>query len=382
LTTRQIGALGTTQLVALTTDQIGALKTSQLSSFNTQAVSALSTAQIGALKTSQIGAFTSTQIGALSTEAITALAPTQLGAMTTAGLRGMTSEQACALTTTQLAGLTAKQLAAIPTRTPLILDLNGDGVQTLALGSGAAFDLAASGHSARVGWVSADDGLLVRDLNSDGRITDGTELFGDATRLTDGSRAADGYQALADLDSNHDGKINAADTSFSSLQVWIDANSDGMTQTGELKSLGEFGIASLDLAAQRVDIDNNGNRVGLTSSYAMSDGGVRQMADVWLRTTDASLAANVGSLTQALSAYAEATAVTPAVTGSLNLPTGGTSSTMAAPGSMAAALARFAGGNTLAGPQTPAAASGAGDSDSLLKPRGAAGEGILGSSGS
>ena len=44
------------------------------------------------------------------------------------------------------------------------------------------------------------------DRNSDGVINSGLELFGDQTVLTNGSRATDGFQALQELDSSHDGE--------------------------------------------------------------------------------------------------------------------------------------------------------------------------------
>ncbi len=81
------------------------------------------------------------------------------------------------------------------------------------------FDLVGTGLASKVGWVSPTDGLLVRDVNHDGKINNGTELFGSGTLLGNGLRAGNGYSALADLDSNHDGKITAADAHFSELKV-------------------------------------------------------------------------------------------------------------------------------------------------------------------
>ncbi|MFI3121810.1 MAG: hypothetical protein QX203_17715, partial [Methylococcaceae bacterium] len=92
---------------------------------------------------------------------------------------------------------------------PLILDLNGDGVQTTnVLDNGVNFDLNATGQKISSGWVSKEDGLLAIDLNGDGNIDSGAELFGTASQLADGSKAQDGFQALAALDGNRDGKID------------------------------------------------------------------------------------------------------------------------------------------------------------------------------
>ena len=67
---------------------------------------------------------------------------------------------------------------------------DGDGVQTLGLEAGVQFDVRTSGLPMQTGWVSAQDGLLVMDRNADGSINDGSELFGSATTLADGSKAA------------------------------------------------------------------------------------------------------------------------------------------------------------------------------------------------
>lgn len=85
--------------------------------------------------------------------------------------------------------------ATAPARVdPLILDLDGDGIETTAVNRyGAHFDLDANGFAESVGWVSSDDGILVRDLNGDGVINDGAELFGDHTLLKNGETAASAW---------------------------------------------------------------------------------------------------------------------------------------------------------------------------------------------
>jgi hypothetical protein len=162
-----------------------------------------------------------------------------------------------------------------------MLDLNGDGIQTLAAANGVSFDLTGLGQSEQVAWASAQDGLLVRDINADGAINDGTELFGAATALSNGQRAGDGYRAMADLDSNADGKLSAADDKFSELKLWVDADSDGVTDAGELKGLVDMGVVELNLDFAKGTELNNGNLLGLTSSYTSADGSEHDMADVW-----------------------------------------------------------------------------------------------------
>ena len=158
------------------------------------------------------------------------------------------------------------------TTTPLVLDLNYDGVQTLGIESGIEYDITGFGLRTTVAWSSPEDGFLVRDINNDGLINDGTEMFGEATVLVNGSRARDGFEALADLDANQDGTIDSWDDAFSSLKIWRDANSDGITDAGELLTLTEHEIVSLNLAYRESDRVDNGNELRLVSDYTKTDG--------------------------------------------------------------------------------------------------------------
>jgi hypothetical protein len=82
-------------------------------------------------------------------------------------------------------------------------------------------------------------------------------------------------------DSNHDGKLSQADAAWNQLRVWVDADSDGSTDAGELLTLDQLGIVDLDLNAQRGTEMDNGNLLGLVSSYTTQDGQTHDMADVW-----------------------------------------------------------------------------------------------------
>ncbi|HEZ5882489.1 TPA: iron-regulated protein FrpC, partial [Neisseria meningitidis] len=168
---------------------------------------------------------------------------------------------------------------------PLALDLDGDGIETVATKgfAGSLFDHTNNGIRTATGWVSADDGLLVRDLNGNGIIDNGAELFGDNTKLADGSFAKHGYAALAELDSNGDNIINAADAAFQTLRVWQDLNQDGISQANELRTLEELGIQSLDLAYKDVNKNlGNGNTLAQQGSYTKTNGTTAKMGDLLL----------------------------------------------------------------------------------------------------
>jgi hypothetical protein len=276
LTTAQLAAMEVIDLAFMTTAQIVALTTSQISQ-------GLSVNQIAGLSTAQVAAMTTAQIAA-------GLSGTQLAGMTNLQLKAMTTAQVCAITATQLQSLNYEQKAFFGTKTPIVLDINGDGISTLSVAAGVQFDIAASGARISTGWVANTDGLLVLDRNGDGAINDGSELFGSATNLADGTKAADGYAALSELDTNHDGAVSSLDAGFAKLQVWVDANSDGVSTGGELKSLSDLSISSISVVAESNISKDNGNFVGLTSSYQTTDGANHLAADVWFVTDGAKTA--------------------------------------------------------------------------------------------
>ncbi|MBH8574955.1 hypothetical protein I8752_18425, partial [Nostocaceae cyanobacterium CENA369] len=157
---------------------------------------------------------------------------------------------------------------------PLVLDLDGDGIELVSLEqSTAQFDLNADGFREQTGWVKGDDGILALDANSDGKINDITELFGDAV--------TDGFTELATLDSNNDKVIDSRDTQFSKLQIWQDFNQNGITDFGELKTLTQLGIKSLSLNAQSAGYTSEGNLIQSTSQFIRTDNTTGNMASLW-----------------------------------------------------------------------------------------------------
>ncbi|MEB3183695.1 MAG: calcium-binding protein, partial [Cyanobacteriota bacterium] len=171
------------------------------------------------------------------------------------------------------------------TVSPLILDLDGNGVRTLPISRGGLhFDHNGNGFAESSGWVGEGDGLLVRDRNGDGRITNGDELFGNATRLSSGRLAVHGFEALRDLDSNRDGQVDPRDREWGSLRVWIDRNADASSDPGELHDPLSLGVRSL-LTGWRdsTHVDAQGNQHRQLGSYRHSDGSLRDLTDVWFQ---------------------------------------------------------------------------------------------------
>ena len=161
-----------------------------------------------------------------------------------------------------------------PSMTPLIVDLDGDGVETISLEeSGVFFDLNEDGFAELTGFVAPDDALLALDRNGDGIINSNAELFGSTTE--------DGFQQLSLLDSNNDGIIDADDDQFSDLVLFQDINSNGITNEGELIELSDVGLESISLDVQQVSEINQGNSVLLRSTATFSDGRIADVDDVF-----------------------------------------------------------------------------------------------------
>ena len=197
--------------------------------------------------------------------------------------------------------------AAAQTTSPLVLDLDGDGVETLSMASGVYFDHDGNGFAQKSGWVHGDDGLLVLDRNGNGLIDNGSELFGNNTQLSGGANAANGFAALAELDGNGDGVIDANDAAFGDLRVWRDMNGNGQADAGELFTLSELGIASLNVGYTTQNVtDAQGNRHLQAGSYTLTDGTTRAMNDVWFAEDTAfTVALNTVEISEGIAALPE-----------------------------------------------------------------------------
>ncbi|MFM0010625.1 calcium-binding protein [Paraburkholderia sediminicola] len=156
---------------------------------------------------------------------------------------------------------------------PLVLDLTGSGINLTPLNTSSPyFDLANDGFARQTGWVGAGMGLLCFDPD-DRSITNITQLFGNET--------TDGFDILRKLDANHDNVIDASDPAFASLRVWVDANGNGASDSGELYTLSQLGIVSINLNATAVTETIAGNKISSISSYTLADGTTREIADAW-----------------------------------------------------------------------------------------------------
>ncbi|WOK38139.1 Ig-like domain-containing protein [Sphingomonas sp. C3-2] len=129
------------------------------------------------------------------------------------------------------------------TVTPVVLDLDGDGVEFVDRSAGAAFDYDGDGVRENTGWAGRGDGILAFDSNGNGRVDNASEFVFGGNGLTD-------LQGLAaNYDSNGDGMLDVNDADFAKFGVWQDANGNGVAEAGEFKSLTDMGIASINLVS-------------------------------------------------------------------------------------------------------------------------------------
>jgi hypothetical protein len=156
---------------------------------------------------------------------------------------------------------------------PLVLDLDGDGLETPGLEHGVAFDIDADGRLDRSSFVTGGDAFLALDRNGNGRIDDGSELFGDQRG------DANGYLALARYDGNGDGRIDRHDAIYQQLRLFS-LSADGSQQLQGLKQAAVTGI-ELDYREQHEAL-NRYDSVAQSSQFTRSDSSLGRSGDLLL----------------------------------------------------------------------------------------------------
>jgi hypothetical protein len=182
----------------------------------------------------------------------------------------------------------------ILSNSPLIVDTKHDGYHLTSAAEGVLFDLDADGVPEQVAWTApdSDDAFLVMDRNGNGRIDDGTELFGNYTPAYNDRRditTANGFVALRFLEtpsygqSAPDGTIDERDAPFSRLRLWRDRNHNGISEPDELEPLDTFGLRAIhtDYKTSRKK-DRHGNEFRQRAKGVWTAGEFF-IYDVWLR---------------------------------------------------------------------------------------------------
>jgi hypothetical protein len=116
---------------------------------------------------------------------------------------------------------------------PLVINFNGSAAQLTQ--REFSFDIDADGHSDQIAFVRPGSGFLALDINGDGEINDGSELFG--------PQSGNGFADLAQYDIDGNDWIDENDTIYDRLRIW----SKDESGNDELVALGQRGVGAIYL---------------------------------------------------------------------------------------------------------------------------------------
>lgn len=178
---------------------------------------------------------------------------------------------------------------------PIALDLSNNGFTfTDVNDSNIFYDINGDGFRHRTAWPTADDGLLAYDLDGNGII----EKQGEISFTSYLPGAQTDLEGLNAFDTNHDGVLSSADEKWAKFGVWQDIDQDGVTDTGEFRTLSELGVQSMALTSDNQFAVVDGQTVHGVGTITKTDGSTLNFADVTLRYTNEVLVENADGTTQ------------------------------------------------------------------------------------
>ncbi len=135
------------------------------------------------------------------------------------------------------------------------------------------FDLNSDGTSDRISFVADGSGFLALDANEDGKVNDGSELFG--------PRTGDGFAELSEYDSDANGWIDEGDAVFAKLRLWTRDGLSTLAQAG----VGAISVSSAETPFELKDSRNvSHGQVRATGVYLSEAGSVGTVQQVDLAT--------------------------------------------------------------------------------------------------
>ena len=128
---------------------------------------------------------------------------------------------------------------------PLVINLNGNIAEVSD--QKFYFDLDADGEEEVISRLCEDSGYLALDRNEDGKINDGSELFG--------TKSGDGFGDLAAYDEDGNGWIDENDDIWNKLKIWVQDEQGN----SKLYSLAEQGVGAICLQNVSTEFGQRGN---------------------------------------------------------------------------------------------------------------------------
>lgn len=147
---------------------------------------------------------------------------------------------------------------------PLVINLDTDAASLSDVTF--SFDLNCDGKAETLSGLDSSSGFLALDKNGDGKINDGSELFG--------AQSGDGFGELAQYDQDGNGWIDENDDVFSKLSVWVQCG-DGESK---MLSLKDANVGAIFLGSQSTQFtltnkaDENAAVVRRTGMYLKETG--------------------------------------------------------------------------------------------------------------
>ncbi len=157
-------------------------------------------------------------------------------------------------------------------RDPLVINFDGKAAELS--GKRFAFDLDADGEVESMQSLGSASGFLAFDSNADGRINDGSELFG--------TRSGNGFADLAALDADGNHWLDENDAAFNGLRIWQhdDAGKDSLSTLRE-RGVGALYLGSMETPFALTDAENRLlAQIRASGFYLREEGGAGSLQQV------------------------------------------------------------------------------------------------------
>lgn len=141
---------------------------------------------------------------------------------------------------------------------PLVINLNTNIAQVSD--QKFFFDLDCDGEEEEISSLQAGSGFLALDLNGDGQINDGSELFG--------TKSGDGFKDLSKYDADGNGWIDEADPIWEKLLIWT-KDEDG---NDKLYHLSDLGVGAIGLSRVGTQFSMNAKETNETNAMIRKTG--------------------------------------------------------------------------------------------------------------